>query len=286
MKITEILMERLSSILYHSTDLSSVLNILKNDEFRLTTDISSPSDSSLRKNDKTYYMSFSRSKTGEYHYPVGWIGTMLVIDGDKLNANYSGKAVNYWGKDFNKDEMEDRLYNKSGYIPNATKYIKEIHIYIKPDARDQERYSKFVRMARKIYILSKKNNIQTYFYNDDKAYNLLQKEKSIPISSIKLEPIDPTDKPYVSIPRNYFAPYMELLSIDDYEKLSKNSKDLLYKISWYKTDYIKSLEADIKYANTNNNLRKKLDNFLNKIKTLGLKNVEDVINHIQNKFDK
>lgn len=283
MKITEILMERLSSVLYHSTDLKSVLNILENDVFRLTPDLGSVSDADLRKNDKIYYMSFSRSKTGQYHYPVGWIGTMLVIDGDKLNYNYSGKAVDYWGREYNKDEMEDRLYSKNAYIPEASKYIKEIHIYIKPDENDSYRYSKFVRMTRKIYIDASKKNIKTYFYDDNKAFDMLNKSKSISISDLKLDPVDPTDKPYSYKQKNYFAPYMELLSVNAYEKLSKDAKDLLYKISWYKDDKINSLSADIHNAKKGRS-REDLDKFLTKVRSLNLKSVTDIINHIENKF--
>lgn len=284
MLIEQIINEKLSSVLYHATGISTVLNILKSDSFRLTPDLGSTSDASFRKKDKIYYMSFARSKTGAYHYPVGWQGALLVIDGDKLSARYSGGPVDYWNNN-TKDEMEDRLYSKNGYIPKASDYIKEIHLYVKQDKEDY-RTAKLTRWARQIYIAGSRKNIPVYFYSDADAYNLLDKRNATDISSISLPSIDPTDKPYQRQSRNSYAPYMELLSVSDKDKLSKEAEDKLYKMAgWYKKDAVRSLSADI-HNDKNSPDRKNLDKFLEKTRHLKLRSVEDIVNYIIDKFEK
>jgi len=284
MLIEQIIFERLSAVLYHYTNISNVLEILNTDSFRLTPDIASKAETSFRKTDKIYYMSFSRSKTGQYHYPtVGSTGVLLVVDGDKLNQRYSGTPVDYW-EGTHKDEMEDRLYSSKPYIKNAHQYISEIHILIKPKDNPDWETSRFIRRARKIYIASAKENIPVYFYTDNRSFNSLDKDKAVPISSIELTKFDPTDRPYQSIGRNYFEPYMELLSVDDASKLSKRAASILYNASgWYKQDAIRTLSADIHNSRTGSG-RTHLDKFLKKITSLGLKSPTDVIGYIENKF--
>lgn len=284
MLIEQIISEKLSNILYHATSISTVLNILKSDSFRLTPDLGTKADARFRKKDKIYYMSFARSKTGAYHYPVGWQGALLFIDGDKLSQRYSGGPVDYWN-DNTKDEMEDRLYSKNGYIQNASEYIKEIHLYVEQDKEDY-RTAKLIRWARQIYIEGNRKNIPVYFYSDANAYNLLDKRNATDISKISLPPIDPTDKPYQRQSRNNYSPYMELLSVSDKDKLSKEAEDKLYKMAgWYKQDAIRSLSADI-HNDKNSPDRKNLDKFLEKAKQLKLRSVEDIVNYIIDKFEK
>ncbi|MFW6002360.1 MAG: hypothetical protein ACOCQD_03390, partial [archaeon] len=91
-----ILNEKLSSMLYHSTKMSSLYNILKDDVFKLTPDIGTHSEIEHRtKKEKLYYMSFARSKFGSYNRGHAY-KPLLLIDGDKLNQNFYGKAIDYW----------------------------------------------------------------------------------------------------------------------------------------------------------------------------------------------
>ena len=285
MKIASILTEGLSDILYHSTSLYNVLNILKNNKLRLSPDLGAESESNLRKKNKIYYMSFARSKMGEYHSPSKYSGnlSLIVFDGRQLKQDgYSGAPVDYWGWG-NKDEMEDRLYSKSPYIEDAAKYITEIHTFFKRGDQENDT-AKSVRWLRSAYIMAKRLGITMYVYDDIDAFKLLDTRKSISISSIQYDTNQEQVKPYQRVSRNYFAPYMELLSVPDKSKLSSDAKRILNNIQgWSKDDAKRSLSADIHNGKTGSG-REDLDKFLAKTTSLGLSKVSQIIDYIDNKF--
>lgn len=285
MKIMQIITEGLSDILYHSTSLPNVLNVLKDNTFRLTPDLGADSETGLRKKNKIYYMSFARSKMGDYHAPSKYAGSLslLVVNGRQLKQDgYSGSPVDYWGWG-DKDEMEDRLYSKNPYIKEASKYISEIHTYFNPEGSEENK-AKWVRWMRTAYIMAKKLGISMYVYDDVEAFKLLDKRKSINISSIDYDTNQEQIKPYQRMGRNYFSPYMELLSVNNKEKLSNEAKRILYNVQgWNKDDAIRTLSADIHNERTSNG-RQNLDKFLSKATSLGLLKVSDIITFIDKKF--
>lgn len=285
MKIASILTEGLSDILYHSTSLYNVLSILKNNRLRLSPDLGAESESGLRKKNKIYYMSFARSKMGDYHSPSEHAGnlSLLVLDGRQLKQDgFSGAPVDYWGWG-NKDEMEDRLYSKSPYIEDAAKYITEIHTFFKRGGYAEDT-AKSVRWLRAAYIAAKKLGIAMYVYDDVDAFKLLDTRKAIPISSIQYDTNQEQVKPYQRMSTNFFAPYMELLSAPDKSKLSSKAKRILDNIQgWNKDDAKRSLSADIHNGKTGSG-RNDLDKFLAKTTSLGLSKVSQIIDYIDKKF--
>lgn len=285
MKMMQILTEGLSDILYHSTSLYNVLSILKNNRLQLTPDIGTDAETGLRKKNKIYYMSFARSKMGDYHSPSKYAGnlSLLVFDGRQLKQDgYSGSPVDYWGWG-DKDEMEDRLYSKRPYIEDASKYIKEIHVFYKKE-QHAETNAKNVRWLRSAYIMAKRAGVEMYVYDDVDAFKLLNKKKSVSISTLQYDNSIEPSKPYFSTRRNYFAPYMELLSVNDKTKLSSDAKRILYNIDgWNKDDAVRSLAADI-HNERKSPSRPNLDKFLAKASSLKLNTVSDIINYIDSKF--
>ena len=281
MKYTEILTESLSSILYHSTSIKNVLDILKDNRFRLTPDYGTSSETDLRSGNKIYYMSFSRSRVNDYRSYTGG-SCLLVLDGDKLNQKYSGNPVDYWGSEFNKDEMEDRLFSKNAYIDNADNYIREIHCLPRLEYEDDKKRD--LSWIRKIYIMAKRMNISVYVYADREAYRLLDKRKSVNLSSFG--DIKNDQKPYVGYPsRNYYAGFMELLSDVNPDNLSKVAKDLLYKIKYDSFGDVKrSLSADIHGDRTGRG-RENLDKFLSRLQQLKLKNIDQLLDYIKTKYE-
>lgn len=270
--------EGISDILYHSTSLRTTLNILKENRFRLTPDFGTQSELELRSKNKIYYMSFSRSKINSFHYPSSR-SSILVIDGSQLKRDgISGKPVDYWGPEYEKSEMEDRIFYDKPYIENSNKYIKEIHTYVSEDDSD------FYDQVRKAYILSKKLGISFFLYDNKETYTLLDKRKSIKVSSLNFKKKE-KNTPYVRFPRNDFAVYMELLSVNDEEKLSKKAKDKLYRIRYDSFgDVQRSLSADI-HNEKNGSNRENLDKFLKKVLSLKLNNVQDILDLIREKFN-
>ena len=285
MKMMQILTEGLSDILYHSTSLYNVLRILKSNRLQLTPDIGTDAETGLRKKNKIYYMSFARSKMGDYHSPSKYAGnlSLLVVDGRQLKQDgYSGSPVDYWGWG-DKDEMEDRLYSKQPYIEDAAKYITEIHTYYNPEGSEENK-AKSIRWMRSAYIMAKKLGIPMYVYDDVEAFKLLNKAKTTSISTLRYNTDEPQLKPYQRVSRNYFAPYMELLSVNDKTKLSSDAKRILYNIQgWSKDDAIRSLAADIHNERTGQS-RQNLDKFLTKVSSLKLTSVSDIIKFIDAKF--
>jgi hypothetical protein len=109
-------------LLYHWTDLKSLISIIKdntlnatNPDYGKTTHayIDGPSVSFTRVADKNTFQLAEEADA------------VLVIDGDKLSNNY--KIIPY--SDFNafSDEMEERIYNKN--IINLDKYIIKVILY-------------------------------------------------------------------------------------------------------------------------------------------------------------
>ena len=109
-------------ILYHWTDLKSLINIIKNNTLNATdpdygktthADISGPS------------LSFTRTSNRYAFQLAEEADAVLVIDGDKLSNNY--KIIPY--SDFNafSDEMEERIYNKN--VTNLDKYVIKVILY-------------------------------------------------------------------------------------------------------------------------------------------------------------
>jgi len=127
----------LSSILYHYTTLKNAVSILVQKEFRLEKmENTEALEFVSTKDDKPFYfLSTSRSKTGGYH--ANQIsGVIFVLDGIALGHNYKGQSVDFFHQypkerptdHRQQDEMEDRILSHKAVIPNANKYIKEIHL--------------------------------------------------------------------------------------------------------------------------------------------------------------
>lgn len=107
-----VLTEALSSVIYHFTTINKLINISKTGKFLLGN--GNKTDSNIN-GDYPYYMSFTRERSskigyaayinGDFNQELGkdekkvapsnayWV--RLEINGDKLNNNYKGKAVNY-----------------------------------------------------------------------------------------------------------------------------------------------------------------------------------------------
>lgn len=192
MKIKQ-LTEGISSILYHATSLDVASKIISQDEFRLTTTYANTSELSAGSK-KLFFLSTTRSKSGGYTVastaPHDAGNVVLVLDGQALSHNYTGDPVEFWGREFlnispAKDEMEDRVYNDEPTIPNASRYIKAIHILFK---------DKLNQRARNALLVLKRSGIPVWLYQDQKAYLLQVTSRAKSISDFTLEPAEPGSK--------------------------------------------------------------------------------------------
>lgn len=180
-KFKSYILESVSSEVYHYTSLGKAYEIVKTNEFQLTTSLGTQSDR-LGK-DKFYYLSVSRIKYGGYSRNA-IEGVHFVLDGDKFNQRYTGGPVDYWGPSFwqnpelSKDqrmksnENEERILSDDPVIPKALSYIKEVHILTKPDDLPYEA-SKLMKLLE-----DKGQGYKIFWYTDQKAWSLMDKRKS------------------------------------------------------------------------------------------------------------
>ena len=131
-KLKDILMERISDVVYHFTKTVAADNIIGTNRFRLQ-EIPSRNVDPGRKYDMGYYMSLARTKIEGYTKNLysGCYFARFELDGTKLSNTYKGGAYNYFQSkhgDNEYEEYEDRIYSKDMYIPNALNYIKRLDV--------------------------------------------------------------------------------------------------------------------------------------------------------------
>lgn len=230
----------LSPILYHYTNVHKLASILKENQFRLYTSLGTGAEEDQRKKQKFYYLSTTRHKLGGYSLDPGSPSAMLVLDGVKLGHKYSGDPVDYWGESFRKIdpkkfEAEDRLWSKEPIIKSATKYIKEIHLYV------EEKYGKRNDVDRKairhIMIEAKKNNIPVFVYEDQKDFQTQNKKKTVDLGDLDLGHKEEPAKKWPTYDRRKFEKgvhrWLELYHKDKYDFLSKEAKRVLELVLYY-----------------------------------------------------
>jgi hypothetical protein len=268
---TEQICEGLSQVLYHSTSLINASKIVSSNQFQLASTYANDSEMSAGSK-KLFFLSTTRSKTGGFTmsnaYPHDAGNALLVLDGRALGNNYTGDPVEYWGRDFlrfapEKNEMEDRVYNDSPTIPNATKYIKSIHILFKETLNAR---------ARTALIVLKKAGIPVWLYQDAKAYVLQDTRRAKSISDFTLEPAEPAHqsikydreavnkqtlrrdnkaggrKEYDKLSYG-MARWIKLMAtpVANFDKLGKGSQEFVRRLQYsYATeDALRSLQADL-----------------------------------------
>ena len=184
--IKGIMNESVSSIVYHYTHPSSLINIIKTNELETSDDIEMP-------NGKISYGGFSvtRQRNDRIGYAVAFRNEFfdgayirLELDGDLLNCNFKSKPVDEFGqrgnmnvKDWNYEssrlpfmtQAEDRIYtNNHETIKNAIRYIKRIDIMV---LCEDERYnpSEIENFLNELYKLAvgTKWEEKIYIYFDD-----------------------------------------------------------------------------------------------------------------------
>lgn len=145
--ICEALKESVSKVVYHYTHPSSLLNILATNRFEMSDD--GGMSLTRQRNDRMGYATAFRNEYFDGAY------VRLQLDGDKLNARFSGKPVDEFGArgkmtmgSFHNGtasdrrpfyaQAEDKVFSRNGEsIENAAYYIDRIDIQF---LVDDERY--------------------------------------------------------------------------------------------------------------------------------------------------
>jgi len=157
-----------SAILYHITDLKHAVTAMRSDKFSLAPVLSSGKmdfEATLSDGKPHFFMSLARTKDNDYfrNKTYGSDRVIFVLDGQKMNANYKVKPVDYWHTSQSNDsyEAEDRLFATKATIP-CLRYIKEVH-FCTDSARSN---------SSALAIMAKKNKIPLFQYAN--ANDLIQ----------------------------------------------------------------------------------------------------------------
>jgi len=233
--------ERATSVLFHYTSVLSALRILQSGEFSLSSVTGNKSEEQYAPRGYPYFLSLTRTITGDYHRFVGSSGVMFKLNGDWLGNRYPVKPMDYWDRAWlhsdgtRTRESEDRVFSRDPSIPIGG--ITEIHLLLKePDPGRGPQ-------VRKLMLLAKQADIPCYLYNDEAGWRLLDKRKSIPISQARelLGGVMPSMSPYAHRkPTDFVKPWIELIEKSDVAHLSDRAKSKLKSITYYYYPHEKS----------------------------------------------
>ena len=160
-----LLIERLTSVLFHFTSIEALYNILKDDRFVLATDVE---DMKFFHPHDHFFLSLTRQRDGRQ----GWSNVQdvrIYLDGDKLNQRFSGKSVDFFKPKTRNDrpyiqdttENEDRLFAKQGIIKDAKSYITRIDICA-PDVRTYPMIYHILQMFDNVYVYDNYKSFNCY----------------------------------------------------------------------------------------------------------------------------
>lgn len=248
MRATEILNERLSSIVYHYTSMISAKNILSSGNFELSSSLGSV-EQQYQPKGYPYFLSTTRTRRGGYHTNVlRSSGTLFVLDGDWYNRHYKSASVDYWQERGNllpgrSSEAEDRVFSKEPTMSIGG--VKQIHVYVNIEYATDTIKSR----ARQVLILAKKQNIPAYFYTDANAWLNFDTRKLGDVNVL-------TGQQYLgghtSTHKGYLYPWVQLLFAKTKDQLDNKANGLRYSLSYpneYKlTQSAKGLATDMSNA--------------------------------------
>lgn len=248
MKANEFLIERASSILFHYTSTFNALKMLKSGSFELSSTTGNKSEEDYAPEGYPYFLSLTRTLTGDYHRYVGTGGVMFKLNGDWFNSRYVVKPIDYWDSAWldsdgtRTREAEDRVFSKEPTIPITP--VTEVHVLLK----NQDEFRS--PLTRQIMIVSKQRNIPVYLYTDEKAWRLLDKRNSVQPSKAKdILKGQPLIRGYSRKPTDYIKQWIELIEKDKKEYLSDRAKSLLKNLMWYsRPDDDQNMSVDLSNA--------------------------------------
>ncbi len=296
----ESLTEGVSPVLYHFMGITPAESVLRQNKFRLTAAPGTDTERKLQHGDRMYYLSTTRHKLGGYHLNNTSTGVLFELDGDKLSQNYSGKAVDYWGPEWypgkeaggkgpEEKEAEDRLYSRKPYIPNASKYIKSVHVLY--DEQGQKTWAKVGAYVRRLLINAKKQGIPAYIYTDKEAWILNDTRKAVDPKSIERvakgsgKEMDQGTR-FGGVDRRSISPWVELYKAPVGSKLSDKAEYTRrnYVLYGYGNDAARSLSADIHNAKNKPADETGLQTLLNIFRKEGIRTPQEYIDLLDKKW--
>jgi len=248
----ENLTEAATSVLFHYTSVWTAEQILKDQEFKLSSSTGTGVEAGLAPKGYPFFLSTTRSKVGDYHRYTPYSAAMFVLDGDWLNTHgVKTKPVDYWDRMWlqsssgRTSESEDRIFSRTNTLPLTM--VRELHLFIKPDDKSaDERHRVRVRHC---LILAKQQNIPVFLYTTSQAWLLQDKRRAVNPSEIKSAlsgSIEPT-KTWRKSRYDHLGQWLELMHQDQKSRLSAGAETLRYSLIYHSqySDAHKGLENDM-----------------------------------------
>lgn len=276
MKLKDILLERLSSIVYHATSLLRLNQILAKD-MMIASPLFTRDDEKSLSHKSYFFVSTARSRTSPFILTLlnsGKSVGVLTLDGDKLNQNYKGKSVNYFLNRKN-NEMEDRLFTDEQYIKNISEYIEQVSILV---------VGKPTQTMIEIKQLCKEKNIPIFFFKTKEDLISNNKNKSIDIENSVVNDEDKTIKTekQQQFPKNLDA-LLYFYENDNPRNVPKKYQEYIQDltIDYYKKSWINVLRKELNQYYRNENIIKFFKDIL---KNERVYSIDELVDKISNKW--
>jgi GNAT superfamily N-acetyltransferase len=232
---SQVLTERGSSVLFHYTSTPAAKKILSSGNFELASVVGNRSEEKYAPEGYPYFLSLTRTVTGDYHRWVGTGAVLFKLDGDWFNSRYIVKPIDYWERSWlhsdgtRTREAEDRVFSKEATIPNNA--ITEVHVLLK------EQHEFRSPETRQLMILAKQQTLPVYLYTDEQAWRLLDKRRATtPSAASSVLRGAPAHGGSSRKPTDYVKPWIELIEKNKREQLSDRAQRLLKNIMYYSRD--------------------------------------------------
>ena len=278
--------ERVSTTLYHYTNISAALKILQSGQFELSSTLGTDVEAQYAPKGYPYFLSATRTRTGGYHDHVGDTAVMFVLDGDWFNSRYPGGAVDYWG---NRDprqshhrahEAEDRIFSRDRSIPIGG--VRALHVLAKTKADPHH-----LAWARQLIIQAKQKHIPVYLYDDEQSWRQQDTRHTVKPSYLRGQ--DLAGGRGTRGHRGYLMPWMELLRARDQSQLSKRADSIRYNLAYdyNRSDAVRSLSVDLSNARKPNSGpdREHAVKIIDFMRRKGINSVKDLADYINQKWN-
>jgi hypothetical protein len=292
MFINELLAESLSRVAFHYTNIPTALKIVQGGNFELSSAYGSIEQQYMPRG-KPYFLSTTRTRRGGYHDNAGrTTGVLFVLDGNWFNQHYVSRPLDYWE---NRDptrshhrthEAEDRVFSAEPSIPIGG--VSAIHVLfsIDPDWADDKTDAHNRAVTRELLIAAKTQGIPAYFYTDKAAW---QNQDIRRLGNVKVL-TGARDKAWhrPRRRRSYMQSWIELMSINDPSKLSKDADKMRYNLSYTydRDEATRVLDVDMSNARKPDSGQERS----NAVKIIAymrqhrLNTIADFVNHIADKW--
>ena len=208
MRITEIITEGATAVLYHYAGITSARDILRDGVFKLSSTTGNPSEAGYAPRGYQYFLSTTRSRVGDYHRYVGSGAAMFVLDGNWLGQRYPVKPIDYWERSWQHSpgrtrESEDRVFSQDNTIPIDG--VRALHVLMKEQSEVRS------PATREMLILAKQKGIPAYLYMDETAWRLQDTRRAVSIKQAVnvLKGPKPSPRSYRS--RNFLEEILEMI---------------------------------------------------------------------------